>query len=157
MEKPKKFVLTFFTIILNVFLIISIVICTTYLLDHTSVQSTHLVGPRTEILIRVPVCGRCIPVCGRCITVPSTKPKQLLSGAPLLKTASAYFSRETTRRQIPRTPLRPRERRQKPLARHFNLPNHSKQHWVVCGLSLHQGSTESRKTLENKLFSNWHS
>ena len=36
----------------------------------------------------------------------------------------------------------------KPVARHFNLPNHSKQHMVVCGLSLHQGSTESRKTLE---------
>ena len=35
----------------------------------------------------------------------------------------------------------------KPVARHFNLPNHSKQHMVVCGLSLHQGSTESRKTL----------
>ena len=35
-----------------------------YLLDHTSVQSTHLVGPRTEILIRVPVCGRCIAVFG---------------------------------------------------------------------------------------------
>ena len=38
----------------------------------------------------------------------------------------------------------------KPVARHFNLPNHSKQHTVVCGLSLHQGSTESRKTLEQK-------
>ena len=38
----------------------------------------------------------------------------------------------------------------KPVARHFNLPNHSKQHMVVCGLSLHQGSTESRKTLEQK-------
>ena len=37
------------------------------------------------------------------------------------------------------------------VARHFNLPNHSKQHMVVCGLSLHQGSTESRKTLEQKL------
>ena len=36
----------------------------------------------------------------------------------------------------------------KPVARHFNLPNHSKQQMVVCGLSLHQGSTESRKTLE---------
>ena len=34
--------------------------------------------------------------------------------------------------------------------RHFNLPNHSKQHMVVCGLSLHQGSTESRKTQEQK-------
>ena len=40
----------------------------------------------------------------------------------------------------------------KPVARHFNLPNHSKQHMVVCGLSLHQGSTESRKPLEQKLF-----
>ena len=50
--------------------------------------------------------------------------------------------------------LRRRERRQKraskPVARHFNPPNHSKQHVVVCGLSLHQGSTESRKTLEQK-------
>ena len=34
------------------------------------------------------------------------------------------------------------------IKRHLNLPNHSKQHMVVCGLSLHQGSTESRKTLE---------
>ena len=38
----------------------------------------------------------------------------------------------------------------KPVARHLNLPNHSKQHMSVCGLSLHQGSTESRKTLEQK-------
>ena len=38
----------------------------------------------------------------------------------------------------------------KPVARHFNLPNHSNQHMVVCVLSLHQGSTESRKTLEQK-------
>ena len=38
----------------------------------------------------------------------------------------------------------------KPVARQFNLPNHSKQHIAVCGLSLHQGSTESRKTLEQK-------
>ena len=35
----------------------------------------------------------------------------------------------------------------KPVARHFYLPNHSKQNMVVCGLSLHQGSTENRKTL----------
>ena len=39
----------------------------------------------------------------------------------------------------------------KPGARYFNLPNHCKQHMVVCGLSLHQGSTESRKTLEQKI------
>ena len=32
----------------------------------------------------------------------------------------------------------------KPVARHFNLPNHSKQHMAVCGFSLHQGSSESR-------------
>ena len=37
----------------------------------------------------------------------------------------------------------------KPVARHLNLPNHSKQHMAVCGLSLHQGSSESRKTLSN--------
>ena len=40
----------------------------------------------------------------------------------------------------------------KPVARHFNLPNHSKHHIAVCGLPLHQGSAESRKTLEEKLF-----
>ena len=38
----------------------------------------------------------------------------------------------------------------KPVARHFNLPNHSKQHMAVCSLSLLQGSTESRKTLEQR-------
>ena len=38
----------------------------------------------------------------------------------------------------------------KPVTRHLNLSNHSKQHMVVCGLSLHQGSTESRKTLVQK-------
>ena len=38
----------------------------------------------------------------------------------------------------------------KPIARHFNLPNHSMQDMAVCGVSLHQGNTESRKTLEQK-------
>ena len=33
----------------------------------------------------------------------------------------------------------------KPVARHFNLPNHSKQHMVVCDLSLHLGSREAAK------------
>ena len=33
---------------------------------------------------------------------------------------------------------------------HFNLPNHLKQHMTVCGLSLHLGSSESRKTQEKK-------
>ena len=39
----------------------------------------------------------------------------------------------------------------KPVARHFNLPIHCKQHMAVYGLSLHQGNKESRKTLEQKL------
>ena len=38
----------------------------------------------------------------------------------------------------------------KPVARYFNLPNHSKQHRAVCGISLHLGSSESRKTPEQK-------
>ena len=39
----------------------------------------------------------------------------------------------------------------KQVAKHLNLPNHSTQHdMVVCGISLHQGSKESRKTLEQK-------
>jgi len=38
----------------------------------------------------------------------------------------------------------------KPVARHFNLPSHSKQHMAICGLPLHLGSSESRKTLEQK-------
>ena len=51
---------------------------------------------------------------------------------------------------IPRDVEKDDKNASKPVARHFNLPNHSKQHMVVCGLSLHQGSTESRKTLEQK-------
>ena len=38
----------------------------------------------------------------------------------------------------------------KPVARHFNFPNHSKKHMAICGLSLHLGTTESRKNLEQK-------
>ena len=38
----------------------------------------------------------------------------------------------------------------KPVARHFNLPNHSHHNMTICGLSLHQGNTESRKNLEQK-------
>ena len=62
----------------------------------------------------------------------------------------------TSRRENPRIRehLRDVERNDKdaskPVARHFNLPNHSKQHMAVCGLSLHLGSSESRKTLEQK-------
>ena len=38
----------------------------------------------------------------------------------------------------------------KPVARHFYLPNHSTQNIAKCGLSMHQGNTESRKNLEQK-------
>ena len=38
----------------------------------------------------------------------------------------------------------------KPVARHFNLPNHSKEHMSICGLSLHLGTTDSRKNLEQR-------
>ena len=38
----------------------------------------------------------------------------------------------------------------KPVAQHLNLPNHSTQNMVICGLSMHQGNTESRKNLEQK-------
>ena len=40
----------------------------------------------------------------------------------------------------------------KPVAQHFNLPNHSSQHMTICVLSLYQGNTESRKNLEQNLF-----
>ena len=39
----------------------------------------------------------------------------------------------------------------KPVARHFNLPNHSHHNMTIRGLSLHHGNTESRKNLEQKL------
>jgi len=39
----------------------------------------------------------------------------------------------------------------KPVAQHFNLPNHSSQHMTICGLSLHQDNTESHKNLEQKI------
>ena len=39
----------------------------------------------------------------------------------------------------------------KPVARHFNLPNHSQKHMTVCGLSLHPGNTENHKNTEQKL------
>ena len=38
----------------------------------------------------------------------------------------------------------------KPVARHFNLPNHSREHMSICGLSLHQGTTDGRKNLEQR-------
>ena len=38
----------------------------------------------------------------------------------------------------------------KPVARHFNLPNHSHHNMSICELSLHHGNTEGRKNLEQK-------
>ena len=39
----------------------------------------------------------------------------------------------------------------KPVARHFNLPNHSKKHMAIVDLSPHLGKTERRKNLERKI------
>ena len=38
----------------------------------------------------------------------------------------------------------------KPVSRHFNFPDHSFNNMTVCGLSLLQGNTESRKNSEQK-------
>ena len=38
----------------------------------------------------------------------------------------------------------------KPVARHFNLSNHSKEHMSISGLSLHQSTTVSRINLEQR-------
>ena len=38
----------------------------------------------------------------------------------------------------------------KPVVRLFNLPNHSKKHMAICGLSRNLGTTESRKNIEQK-------
>ena len=40
----------------------------------------------------------------------------------------------------------------KPVARHFNLPNHSTHNITIYGLSLHQGKRESRKNVGNECF-----
>ena len=53
-------------------------------------------------------------------------------------------------RENPRDVERNDKDASKPVARHFNLPNYSKQHMAVCGLSLCVGSSESRKTLAQK-------
>ena len=40
----------------------------------------------------------------------------------------------------------------KPVSKHFNLPGHSFNNMTVCGLSLHQGNTKSRKNSEKKIY-----
>ena len=74
-----------------------------------------------------------------------------------LDASLSFFStsRRCSRNQSPsREHLRDVEKNDKdaskPVARHFNLPNHSKKHMAICGLSLHLGTTESRKNLEQK-------
>ena len=58
-------------------------------------------------------------------------------------------------RPIPRT-LSRLERNDKdaskPVARHFNFPNHAKRHMAVYSLSLHLGSSKSRKAQEQNFF-----
>ena len=56
-----------------------------------------------------------------------------------------WWNRKTTRWPIPRTPSRRRKKWQGRIQ-----TSRFKQHMTVCGLSLHVGSSESRKTLEQK-------
>ena len=81
----------------------------------------------------------------------------MLFTAQLALTATSYTLAKHTGRRLGyrfREHLRDVERNDKdaskPVARHFNLPNHSKQHLAVRGLSLNQGNSESRKTLDQK-------
>ena len=39
----------------------------------------------------------------------------------------------------------------KPVARHFNLPDHSHEHMEICGIYLHLGNNETRKRKEQTL------
>ena len=57
---------------------------------------------------------------------------------------------ETGRRLCDRFRERNDSDASKPVAGHFSLPNHSLQLRAVFGLSLHLGSSESRKTIEQK-------
>ena len=40
----------------------------------------------------------------------------------------------------------------KAVAQHLNLPNHSHKPFVACGVSLHQGNTESHKKFRAKIY-----
>ena len=44
----------------------------------------------------------------------------------------------------------------KPVAGHFNLPNHSKQHMAVGALSLNQGSTRKPQYARTKMYFSIH-
>ena len=72
----------------------------------------------------------------------------------LLQIEMQWWNRKTTWGDRFREHLHDVERNEndasKPVVRHFNLLNHSKQYMEVCGLSLNLGSSESRKTLQQK-------
>ena len=38
-----------------------------------------------------------------------------------------------------------------PVARHFNLPDHSHEHMEICGIYLHLGNNKTRKRKEQRL------
>ena len=55
---------------------------------------------------------------------------------------------------LPRTPTT--QVRPKPVARHFNLPNHSHHNMTICRLYLHHGKKkEAEKVSKKNLFFNW--
>ena len=102
---------------------------------------------------------RCITFCKECeLYVISPVLQPMTSTAKLALFAKSYTSAkqgddEVTESENTRDVGKDDQNASKPVAGHFNLPNHSKQHMTVCGVSLHQGSTESLKTLEqNFLF-----
>ena len=66
-------------------------------------------------------------------------------------------NREKIGGPLSRTPTRCRKNdtdASKPVARHFNLPNHSHHNMTICGLSLHHGNTAVKISNKN-LFFNW--
>ena len=68
-------------------------------------------------------------------------------------------NREKIGGPLSRTPTRRRKKRlrypSKPVARYFNLPYHSNHNMTICGLSLHHGNAESRKTSNKNPSFNW--
>ena len=80
--------------------------------------------------------------------------RHLLHNLHWLQKVIHWWNGKATRRRF-REHLRYVERNDKdaskPVARHLNLPNHSKKHMAGCGLFLHLGSAESLKTQEQKV------
>ena len=80
--------------------------------------------------------------------------RHLLHNLHWLQKVIHWWNGKATRRRF-REHLRYVERNDKdaskPVARHLNLPNHSKKHMAGCGLFLHLSSAESLKTQEQKV------